>query len=215
MPDDLAATPARRRAPGTYASGRRSRDRILGVALGEFAEFGYRGAAMTRIAERAGFSEAGLRHHFPSKDELLIEILRSRDDQSNRRWEEAGSPVGIADLEYNLRLMELNASAPDLARLFMVMVGESVTVDHPAATWARERYRTLCATMSNSVQGGIDAGEFRSDTEPERIGRQIVAMMDGLQTQWLLDPDIDVAAEFRGYIDGLITLLSPPPTPES
>ncbi len=170
---------------------------------------------MTRIAERAEISETGLRHHFPSKDELLIEILRSRDDQSNRRWEEAGSPVGVADLEYNLRLMELNSAAPDLARLFMVMVGESVTIDHPAAEWARERYRTLCNTMANSVRGGIDAGEFRRDTDPVRIGRQIVAVMDGLQTQWLLDPDIDIAAEFRGYIDGLIQLLRPPIAPES
>ncbi|MDR6868599.1 AcrR family transcriptional regulator [Microbacterium resistens] len=212
MPENSAAAPSGRPAPGSYASGRRSRDRILGVALREFAEFGYRGAAMTRIAERAGISEAGLRHHFRSKDELLIEILRGRDDRSNRLWEEAGAPVGIADLEYNLRLMELNAAAPDLARLFAVVIGESVTQGHPAAEWASTRYRALVATMAESVQGGIDAGEFRADTDTARIGRQIVAVMDGLQTQWLLDPDgVDLAAEFRGYIDGLIALLRPVP----
>lgn len=168
---------------------------------------------MTRIAERADISEAGLRHHFSSKDELLIELLKGRDADSNRRWEQAGSPVGIADLEYNARLMELNTIVPDLARLFTVVVGESVTVGHPAAEWARNRYRALCATMAESVQGGIDAGEFRSDTDSARIGRQIVAVMDGLQTQWLLDPEeVDLAADFRGYIDDLLGRLRPEDT---
>ncbi len=206
---DAQAAP-RRRAAGTYAAGRRSRQRILDAAIREFAENGYRGAAMARIAERVGISEAGLRHHFPSKDALLIEVLEQRDHESERRWEVAGSPVGVADLEYNARLIELNTLAPDLARLFAVVVGESVTVDHPAGDWARERYRTLAATVAQSVRGGIEAGEYRADIDPDRIARQIVAVMDGLQTQWLLDPDrVDIAGDFRGYVDDLLTRLRP------
>jgi AcrR family transcriptional regulator len=204
MPSGEAQASAGRRAHG-YAVGERTRARIQGAALREFAEYGYRGSTMTRIAARVGISEAGLRHHFPSKDELLVEILRDRDRASNNNWESAGRPVGIADLEYNARLLELNVTVPDLARLFAVVVGESVTVGHPAADWARERYRTLSATMAYSVRGGIASGEYRADIDPDQVARQIIAVMDGLQTQWLLDPDrIDLSADFEAYATALI-----------
>ncbi|MFB7842712.1 TetR/AcrR family transcriptional regulator [Microbacterium sp. NPDC056052] len=204
MPAEEAQASPARRASG-YPVGERTRARIQGAALREFAEYGYRGSTMTRIAERVGISEAGLRHHFRSKDELLIEILRDRDRASDRNWEAAGSPVGIADLEYNARLLELNVTVPDLARLFAVVVGESVTVEHPAAEWARERYRSIGATMAHSVRGGIASGQYRADIDPDRIARQIIAVMDGLQTQWLLDPErIDLVADFQAYVAALI-----------
>jgi len=204
MPAEEAQASPARRANG-YPVGERTRARIQGAALREFAEYGYRGSTMTRIAERVGISEAGLRHHFRSKDELLIEILRDRDRATDDRWVAAGRPVGTADLEYNRRLLELNLTVPDLARLFAVVIGESVTVDHPAAGWSRERYRTLGATMAYSVRGGIESGEYRADADPEQIGRQIIAVMDGLQIQWLLDPEhVDPAADFQAYADALI-----------
>jgi AcrR family transcriptional regulator len=207
MPAEEAQAPTEPRANG-YAVGQRTRARIQGAALREFAEYGYRGSTMTRIAERVGISEAGLRHHFRSKDELLVEILRDRDRASDRNWEAAGRPVGTADLEYNRRLLELNVTVPDLARLFAVVVGESVTVEHPAAEWARERYRTLGATMAYSVRGGIESGEYRADIDADQIARQIIAVMDGLQTQWLLDPErIDLVADFEAYVAGLIHSL--------
>jgi len=188
-----------------YPVGQRTRARIQAAALREFAEYGYRGSTMTRIAERVGISEAGLRHHFRSKDELLIEILRDRDRATDDRWGDAGRPIGKADLEYNRRLLELNLTVPDLARLFAVVIGESVTVDHPAADWARDRYRALGATMAYSLRGGIDAGEYRADIDPDRIGRQIIAVMDGLQLQWLLDPErVDPVADFDAYAAALI-----------
>ncbi|WP_292719067.1 TetR/AcrR family transcriptional regulator [Microbacterium sp. 13-71-7] len=206
MPAEETPAPQGRRANG-YPVGQRTRARIQGAALREFAEYGYRGSTMTRIADRVGISEAGLRHHFRSKDELLIEILRDRDRDraTDDRWGDAGRPIGKADLEYNRRLLELNLTVPDLARLFAVVIGESVTVDHPAADWARDRYRALGATMAYSVRGGIAAGEYRADIDPDRIGRQIIAVMDGLQLQWLLDPErVDPVADFDAYAAALI-----------
>ena len=201
--EEAQASPARR--VNGYPVGERTRARIQGAALREFAEHGYRGSTMTRIAERAGISEAGLRHHFRSKDELLVEILSDRDRVMGDDWVAAGRPVGAADLEYNARLLELNVTVPDLARLFAVVVGESVTIEHPAAEWARERYRRIGATMAYSVRGGIASGQYRADVDPDQIARQIIAVMDGLQTQWLLDPErIDLVADFQAYADALI-----------
>ncbi|MDR2321283.1 MAG: TetR family transcriptional regulator C-terminal domain-containing protein [Microbacterium sp.] len=44
--------------------------------------------------------------------------------------------------------------------------------------------------------------------DADQIARQIIAVMDGLQTQWLLDPErIDLVADFEAYVAGLIHSL--------
>ena len=45
-----------------------------------FAATGYRGTSLADVAQAAGLSNAGLLHHFPSKEQLLIEVLRRRDE---------------------------------------------------------------------------------------------------------------------------------------
>jgi AcrR family transcriptional regulator len=70
----------RARRGGTYAVGRARRTRILHIAMEEFAENGYRGASLARIAERAELSQPGLLHHFHTKEELLAATLDLRDE---------------------------------------------------------------------------------------------------------------------------------------
>ncbi len=52
-----------------------SRDTLLEAARGTFAEHGYAGASMSRIAEAAGLRKASLFHHFASKEALYLEVL--------------------------------------------------------------------------------------------------------------------------------------------
>ncbi|WP_067026874.1 TetR/AcrR family transcriptional regulator [Streptomyces dysideae] len=208
--DSAAATGTRKpqNRRGSYAVGQVRRERILNAALLEFAERGYRGTSMARIAERCEISETGLRHHFGTKDELLVEILRERDRIENERRESEGSPQGVAGLEDTVRIVDHNSRTTELTRLFTVLTGEAVTDGHPAAPWAVRRYRDLRRTTADSLRGGVASGELRPDIDADRIARQVIAVMDGLQLQWLLDPEsIDMAADFRAYIDDLVDSL--------
>ncbi|MGW1657292.1 TetR/AcrR family transcriptional regulator [Streptomyces atratus] len=214
---DSAVTGSNRRTPrrGSYSVGQARRERILNAALLEFAERGYRSTSMARIAERCEISETGLRHHFATKDDLLVAILDDRDRAEDARWEAAGGPQGIADLGNLARVVDHNSRVPELTRLFTVLIGEAVTADHPAAPWATRRYRELRASMVDSLRSGIAAGEFRPDIDADRIARQIIAVMDGLQLQWLLAPEsVDMAADFRAYAADLVASLRPPTQPQ-
>src|SRR3954471_8702056 len=53
-----------------------SPDRILGAAAAEFAERGYAGARVDRIARRARVNKAMLYYHFGSKQSLYLALLR-------------------------------------------------------------------------------------------------------------------------------------------
>jgi AcrR family transcriptional regulator len=192
-----------------YAPGEARRERILAAALLEFAENGYRGASLARIAERVELSQAGLLHHFKSKERLLVAVLDYRDALDVRKFD-IGSAGGIDALRGLALLVEHNSRVPGLVQLFSVISGEAVTPGHPGHEWARRRYRRLRAQVAAALRAGAERGEFRAGLDAEAHADRLIAMMDGLQTQWLIDPDqVDMAAVFRGYVDDLIALLRP------
>lgn len=189
-----------------YATGDARRARILNIALQEFGENGYRGTSLARIAERAELTQAGLLHHFRSKQDLLTAVLDLRDRMDAERLDLDNAPDGGEPaLRALVALVEHNARQPGIVQLFTVLTGEAVTTDHPAHGWARERYRLLTTSITTALRHGVESGELRPGLDVDACGRQIVAMMDGLQLQWLLDPDrMDMAAVFRDYIEGLL-----------
>ncbi|NUU24434.1 MAG: TetR/AcrR family transcriptional regulator [Streptomycetaceae bacterium] len=201
-----AATAGARGRRQGYATGDARRARILNIALQEFGENGYRGTSLARIAERAELTQAGLLHHFRSKQELLTAVLDLRDRMDAERLDLQSVPDGAEPaLRALVTLVEHNARQPGIVQLFTVLTGEAVTTDHPAHGWAQERYRLLITTVGTALKHGVESGELRPDVDPETCARQVMAMMDGLQLQWLLDPErVDMAAVFRTYIDGVL-----------
>jgi AcrR family transcriptional regulator len=192
-----------------YATGAARRERILATALLEFAEHGYRGASLARIAERAELSQAGLLHHFRNKELLLVAVLDYRDELDVRTFDLEPSG-GIDALRALAGVVEHNSRVPGLVQLFSVISGEAVTPGHPGHDWARRRYRRLRAMVATALRRGVERGEFKAGLDAEAHADRLIAMMDGLQTQWLIDPDrVDMAAVFQGYVDDLIATLRP------
>jgi TetR/AcrR family transcriptional regulator len=64
--------------PGGTSSRPPSRERILRAALDEFAEHGFAGARVDRIAKAAGVNKAMLYYHYGSKDALYEKVVGGR-----------------------------------------------------------------------------------------------------------------------------------------
>lgn len=181
----------------------------------EFAENGYRGASLARIAERAELSQPGLLHHFHTKEELLAATLDLRDEMDAARFTDPdGAPLtGSAAMEALVDLVERNQRIPGLVQLFTVLSAESVTADHPAHSWARNRYRRTRRFIADAIRAGMTSGEFRSDVDPEAHAFRLVALMDGLQQQWLLDAEaVDMAAVFGVYLHETLDMIRARPS---
>lgn len=65
------AKPKRRRDPD------RTRERIIEAATAEFARYGYDGARVDRIVQRAKISKNLLYHHFGGKEPLFIKVMEN------------------------------------------------------------------------------------------------------------------------------------------
>lgn len=180
-----------------------ARDRLLHAALQAIAANGYHGSSLAAIAADAGLTPAGLLHHYPSKEQLLVAVLAERDRLDGARFH-LGEARGLAALDRLVELVRHNMIVPGLVQAFTVLMGESVSADHPARSWFRDRYPRRRERLATALHAGIDAGEIRADVDCQALAAQVIAMMDGLQVQWALDPDhFDMAAVFADYVAAL------------
>ncbi|MFG2473684.1 TetR/AcrR family transcriptional regulator [Streptomyces fagopyri] len=169
------------------------RAEIVRAALEVIAERGYRGASMAAVAERVGLTQQGLLHYFPTKDTLLVAVLKERD-----QWD------AVPDSQWRLDLLaslaDYNAMRPGIVQTFSALLGESVTEGHPAREFFTRRYVAVRASMAQVLRA--EYGErLPSGLTPERAAPLLVAVMDGLQYQWLLDPEsVDMPAAFRDFL---------------
>ncbi|MEV3861335.1 TetR/AcrR family transcriptional regulator [Streptomyces sp. NPDC050095] len=174
------------------SEGRRAE--ILRAAVEVIAERGYRGASLAAVAERVGLTQQGLLHHFPTKEALLVAVLAERD-----QWDAVPNSQWRLDLLGSL--VEYNAMRPGIVQTFSALLGESVTEGHPAREFFTRRYAEVRASMAEVLRAEY-GDRLPGGLTPERAAPLLVAVMDGLQFQWLLDPDgVDMPGAFRDFLE--------------
>lgn len=203
---------------GTYPKGDESRAAILAAAKTLFSSQGFRGTSLAAVAERAGLSQPGLLHHFPSKVAVLLAVLEDRDREDGRLSSAHLTKQGVEILEALETLVEHNQTAPELVRLFSVLLGEGLDESHPAHGYMVERYDRIRSRILRNLRLGEEAGDIGAGFDLEALAAVVVAVMDGLQFQWLLDPGIDMERcyrTFRQMITGALTEEQPGRTDQS
>ncbi|MGW2583131.1 TetR/AcrR family transcriptional regulator [Streptomyces virginiae] len=196
-------------ARGTYAVGDARRQKILDTAVEHFAQWGFNASSLTRIAADCGITQGGLLHHFRGKEDLLLSVLaQSERHDVERLFSEPAASVA-AHFATVVDLAADNERRPGIVRMFNTLVGESGNPEHPAHAYFTRRYTRVLAYTVDLLEAGVARGELRPDTDCEAVGREILAVMDGLQIQWVLTPDnVDMPARLRGFLDRLLRDIS-------
>jgi AcrR family transcriptional regulator len=194
----MAATRPRTTTP----EGREQRERILRAAIDLFTASGFRGASLDRVAAAVGISRQGVLHYFPSKTHLLLGVLELRDQESAAQVEAYAREDNRSLTDALRGVVEHNQRSPDLTRLYTVLAAESVAPEHPGHAHFQERYRIVRAIMADSVREAQETGRVRADVDPAHLATLLLAVMDGLQLQFLLDPEtVDMVAPFTALLE--------------
>jgi hypothetical protein len=87
-----------------------------------------------------------------------------------------------------------------MVRLYTTLSGEAIDAEHPANGWLREHLSGAVADLYSALEAGKLAGIVRPETPSASIARSCVALLDGLQIQWLAGRvhSADPAAEPNG-----------------
>jgi len=101
---------------------------------------------------------------------------------------------------------EHSAERVGIIRTYAVLSAESVTGDHPARQFFRDRFVGLRERVAGDLGLAVDADP--GDPRVASAAAAIVAVTDGLQVQWLLDPDtVDMPTAVQLVIDAIVANL--------
>ena len=173
---------------GAYPKGTAKREEILQHAIDVFGRLGFHAASMREIAKECGLSQAGLLHHFPNKEALLLALVEEREHSQEVELGDGSLPWTESFYISMLQNMENEA----LTRLWANLVGEATDRKHPAHDYFLSRYRKIREQFAESVASASEVSD-----EDRLRASVLIAVWDGLQTQWLLDDEFDMREPFK------------------
>ncbi len=165
-----------------HKSSEARRAQLFQAALEVCVEKGYHATRMDDIAARAGLSKGSLYHHFDSKEDLFLELLKSMIDEFK---------------EVMIQILRAHSSAATaFERMFEMLI-----------LWAKENpgmmkgmmdfyllgsrsesfrdaflgyYEELVIIGTQTIQMGIDSGEFSSDLDAREAAWILFTGGDGI-----------------------------------
>lgn len=202
------------RTGGQRAETAARRQEIVRAASEIFGSKGYNAGPLTEIAEQVGITHAGILHHFGSKQQLLLEVLSYRDQTDVAELDGKHIPDGIELFRHLVRTAFANARRAGIVQAYAVLSAESVTDNHPARAYFEARYRQLRGEVAHAFEVVCAERGMAAPATIAHASAGILAVMDGLQVQWLLDPTDVRLGEASGFaIEAILGAVLDPREP--
>ena len=151
---------------------------LLDAALDLFVEKGFAATRSEEVASRAGVSKGTLYLYYPSKEELLKEVIRhnvvnqiAEGMEIVRAFEGSSSEL----LAYVLRLWWERVGETRASGILKLMMSEVRNFPEIAQFWVDEVTSPADRMIAEIVQRGIDSGEFRQVNDVESAVHALVA----------------------------------------
>ena len=197
----------------TAAQAAQTRHELVDAAIDVFSQWGYSGATLERIADRAGVTRGALYHHFHDKADVYETALRRRADQVT------GPLLGA-----------LTGDGPPLQRVRDFVVAYCTALEHdvrfrgavdlllfgapgaPPSAQERTRrgYRAWLRAFEAVFGEAGERGELRRTVAPEAAAHMLLAITVGATTAALRAPHVFSSAEHAASLaDTLIAGLTP------
>lgn len=183
----------------TTAARGANRAKLIEAAYAVLAERGYEATSVKAVAQAAGVAPGLIHYYFASKEDLLaavVEDAAERYAEEMRQLRESLPPAQAlaAAIAARKRRVEME---PDRERLRVELF--ALGVRHPAL-------RPAVARVLATGRAGV-AQMFASTGQPLDDGAAaLLAMLDGVALQRLLDPDFDLETAYRA-VERLAGLL--------
>jgi AcrR family transcriptional regulator len=185
------------------------RSAILDAATELFATSGYRGTTIAAVAKRVGMTDAGVLHHFRTKETLLLGVLQEYGRSVEAQIEDAGARgVDLLRLVRNWGIgMERR---PEISALLLTLAAEHLSDDTPVRRALQAAYRHGHDRYVAAFATAAARGDLRSDLDPVHEASALIAHLDGIRLQWFLsDGSFSMADSVRRYVDDMLDRLAP------
>ena len=180
---------------------------ILRAALACFGEKGCQKTTMRDICARAGLSAGAVYSYFDSK-EAIIAAINSWCQQQNQAAFAAGAPLAEDDtppdpregMRQTLRAFLLRCKDPQfraVLRTDAMFLAESLSNPTLMADYTRMYEDEIMARIVAGNREAQAAGALAAEVDPRALAEVLFSIVQGLHTQLLLNPQLDIVAYTR------------------
>lgn len=204
-------------APVDRRSVEERRQQLIDAAVAVMADRGLTGATTRAITDHADLALGAFHYAFASKDELLSAVIeqvvteidgtlvRSLDAAEPRPDDPDGQQLVVEVLSRFLEQTWEYFATTDQLQLAQYELTLFALRDPALRHLASQQYDLYTATVAHAL--GELTAELGDDTARE-LGRYVVATIDGLLLQWLVEGDAEAAQRrLRRYITTLPAIV--------
>jgi AcrR family transcriptional regulator len=137
-------------------------------------------------------TQPALTYYFPTRDDLLLAVLERRDVLGKAFAGTAEERETMTD--GMVASTRHTTEHPGLAKLYVTLSAAATDPESPAHPYFHQRYRNLADEVTRDFTEGQRTGAVRADEPADHLARVVLAVLDGLQIQWMHDPTVDIAA---------------------
>ncbi|MBU5437278.1 TetR/AcrR family transcriptional regulator [Tissierella sp. MSJ-40] len=157
--------------------------KILQYAFDLFAEKGYSETSMDDIVRATGISKGGIYYYFNSKEEIFLEIAKSRLEERRNLVKSIPNVMSNKEKLINYIQWTLTGLFEEKIQKMSRFTFEfwSVLARNPnMSDKAKERYKLFYDDLAEILQQGVDCGEFKENTDIQSMVYIILSTMDGI-----------------------------------
>jgi AcrR family transcriptional regulator len=194
--------------------GSATRQNILAVATDRFLTHGYAGTSINDLIRDAGITKGAFYHHFPSKEALAVEVVRTRQAEEAEVVVRAaaGHDRAVDQLRAAVRVasdLKDQGRATSMQRLCAELSEDSELAPQIAK---------ICGTWIDTATGLVGRaqlqGDIRTDVDAHQAAEVLVATFLGAEQQCVMtarheDFDGEFRARMTRCLDLLLEVLKP------
>lgn len=188
----------------------------MNIAIDCFARYGYQATSVDRIAKAAGLTKGALYYHFKDKEDLLLEAVKNRVGQFERRVLGDLSPTddAAAALRNLTRLCLDHATKSNHRRFIVTLMVEALETNVRLSKQFRDMMARFRAFLLDIIENGQRQGIFRGDISPASASAVFAGAVMGAEIQYYQDPDtINLEETLATFVEQFLMWLgsSAPP----
>ncbi|MHA6757953.1 ScbR family autoregulator-binding transcription factor [Streptacidiphilus sp. PAMC 29251] len=151
----------------------RTRELILNAAAEVFDQYGFAGASITKILDRAGVTPGAMYFHFKSKQGLAQAVMNTQPQ----------TIVPLLESEGLQRLVDITMIWAHLLQVDpMLRAGVRLTTEQASfGVHDATPYQDWAQIMADCLQVALERGELQAGVEPAEVAEFVVAACTGMQ----------------------------------
>jgi AcrR family transcriptional regulator len=159
-----------------------TRGKLVEAARGVFATSGYERATVDDVAAAAGYSKGAYYFHFSTKEEILLELLRTWTEERSDRLESsraAEQPPAVVLMEMVEGFLSYEHSDPEWPALLLEFWSQALRSED-VRRCLHEAYDAWKKPLTEAFEQARGEGVIASDVDPAAAAALILAAHDGL-----------------------------------